>query len=137
MEKTILAQSFFETDRPGSEETGNRIIEGLNSIGNSNWGQNFMNSGSQDFKGVINVVISSIFNPLIILFLGLAIVYFLWGVLKYVRHGESESDRTEGIMMMTYGIVAIFVMISVWGLVTILINTFGLDTRLPPVPTLQ
>lgn len=96
-----------------------------------------MNSGSQDFKGVINVVISSIFNPLIILFLGLAIVYFLWGVLKYVRHGESESDRTEGIMMMTYGIVAIFVMISVWGLVTILINTFGLDTRLPPVPTLQ
>ena len=66
-----------------------------------------------------------------------AAVYFMYGVLTYVRRGEDEGDRAKGISMMWYGIVAIFVMISVWGLVYILINTFNLDTSAPPIPKLQ
>lgn len=95
------------------------------------------NSSGQDFQDIVNLVISTILNPLILLFLGLAVVYFMWGVFKYVGKGESESDRREGANMMMYGIVAIFVMVSVWGLVTILINTFGLSTSVPQPPALK
>jgi len=144
MKEQLLAQGgFFETGRPGSEDTGRLMTEALDTVRNSNWGQRVTqalsggNSGGQDFQDIVNLVISTILNPLILLFLGLAVVYFMWGVFKYVGKGESESDRREGANMMMYGIVAIFVMVSVWGLVTILINTFGLSTSVPTVPALK
>jgi hypothetical protein len=113
------------------------IFNRLQRAGNSALGTGGGNSGGQDFQDIVNLVISTILNPLILLFLGLAVVYFMWGVFKYVGKGESESDRREGAQMMMYGIVAIFVMVSVWGLVTILINTFGLDPSVPNVPALK
>ena len=119
------------TDPSGSS---NPLRDSLSNFNISNLGGG---SGGQDFQNIVNLVISTILNPLILLFLGLAVVYFMWGVFKYVGKGESESDRREGAQMMMYGIVAIFVMVSVWGLVTILINTFGLSTSVPTVPALK
>jgi len=119
------------TDPSGSS---NPLRDSLSNFNISNLGGG---SGGQDFQNIVNLVISTILNPLILLFLGLAVVYFMWGVFKYVGKGESESDRREGAQMMMYGIVAIFVMVSVWGLVTILINTFGLSTSVPKPPALK
>ena len=65
----------------------------------------------------------------------------MWGVLRYVTAGESEDKMKEGKNMMIYGIIALFVMISVFGLVRILLNTFaqggaqGFDFALPKLPT--
>lgn len=129
---------------PNFRETSNNSGGGLNlidrlgdlNISNSG-GSSGGSSGGKDFKGIVGIIISSIFNPLVLLFLGLAVLYFMWGVLKYVRRGESDSDAAEGAKMMAYGIFAIFVMISVWGLVTILVNTFGLETSALPPPALK
>lgn len=92
--------------------------------------------GSKTFEGIVNLVIQNILDPVIILLLALALVYFMWGVLLYVNKGSEGGDRTKGIQMMSYGILAIFVMVSVWGLVYILINTFDLNNAKPPVPKL-
>jgi len=92
--------------------------------------------GGKDFADIIDIIINSVLNPVVILLLGLALVYFMWGVFKYVNRGGEEGDRVQGAQMMWYGIIAIFVMVSVWGLVYILINTFDLDTSKPPIPEL-
>ena len=92
--------------------------------------------GSKNFEGIVTLVIQNILDPVIILLLALALVYFMWGVLLYVNKGSEGGDRTKGIQMMSYGILAIFVMVSVWGLVYILINTFSLDNNKPPIPKL-
>ena len=57
-----------------------------------------------------------------------AILFFLWGVLKYVASGDEEDKRSEGRHMMVNGIIAIFVMVSIWGLVALLTETFLLDS---------
>jgi hypothetical protein len=76
------------------------------------------------FAELINSIIASVVNPLIVLVSSLAVLYFLWGVSKYILHSGNEEKRAEGYQMMIYGIIALFVMVSVWGLVGVLANTF-------------
>ena len=60
--------------------------------------------------------------------IGLAVIVFLWGVLKFILNASNEEKKGEGKMMMVYGIIGIVVMISVWGLVGFVQQTFGLQT---------
>ncbi len=64
---------------------------------------------------------------LIPIVIALALLYFLWGVAKFVLAAGKEDARTEAKQMMLWGIIALFVMVSVWGLVEFLGNTFGVD----------
>lgn len=68
-----------------------------------------------------------ILNMLIPVLIVLALIAFIFGVVKYLFLSQGQPDqRAEGAKFMTYGVVALFVMISVWGLVAILQNTvFG------------
>ncbi len=93
-----------------------------------------MPNGNPDFASLVSLVIGSVFSPLTGLLIGAAVVYFLAGVLKYVRQVSDDKAREEGRKMMLYGIVALFVMISVWGLVNVLRGTFLLEDYSPPVP---
>jgi hypothetical protein len=55
----------------------------------------------------------------------LAPLTFLWGMFQLVRSG-SEQSRKEGIQIIVFGVIALFVMVSVWGLVNLLRRTTGL-----------
>jgi uncharacterized membrane protein YidH (DUF202 family) len=61
--------------------------------------------------------------PIII---GFALIAFLWGILKYLVSGSDEKQREESKMFMLWGIIGLAVMVSVWGLVSILANLFGM-----------
>ncbi|MBI2096419.1 MAG: hypothetical protein HYT43_02185 [Candidatus Taylorbacteria bacterium] len=67
------------------------------------------------FIGVLDKVI-----PLIVT---LAVVTFMWGLLKYVRAGGSEDKIKEARDYIFYGIIGLAVMVSVWGLVKIVNRT--------------
>lgn len=88
-----------------------------------------LEDGIQSILDIINLLI-----PLII---GLAILYFLWGVLQYVTKGNEKEGREEAKWIMIWGIIAIFVMVSVWGLVNILHKTFGLDNSPAELPSIH
>ena len=80
-----------------------------------------------NFAQLVDKIVTSVFDPIILLISGLAVIYFLIGVLKYIQSTDNEEKRKEGITMMTYGIIGLFVMVAFWGLVTVLKNTFNLD----------
>ena len=82
---------------------------------------------TDNFSSLVNKFISGVLTPLIYLFVAGGVVYFLAGVLKYMRKASDEKEREEGRKMMLYGIIALFVMVSVWGLVRVLQGTFVLD----------
>lgn len=63
-----------------------------------------------------------------------AIIAFIWGVITYVMGKGDPKVLEKGRWYMVWGIVALFVMISVWGLVKVLGNTFGVNTILPLLP---
>ena len=72
--------------------------------------------------------------PLLIL---AALVLFLFGIVRLFFFKSDGADGKKNRDFVLYGIVALFVMVSVWGLVNILRSTFSLDNRnVPPPPAI-
>ena len=79
------------------------------------------------FAGVLQYlarVLESVILPLLI---GFTVVFFLWGLLKYVGSGADEKTREEGKNVMVYGVVSLFVIVSVWGLINFLVSSIFTD----------
>ncbi len=64
----------------------------------------------------------------------LAFVVFLWGVFKFIRSSE-KTDKEEGKQFIFMGLIGLFVMVSVWGIIKIATTTFGIDTAVPMLQT--
>jgi len=62
--------------------------------------------------------------------IGLALLTFLWGVMKYGT-SRDEATRKESIAVITNGLIVLFVMVSVWGLVALFGDFFGLNLHGP------
>jgi len=86
--------------------------------------------------GLLNwiIYIASRALPLLIL---AALVLFLYGIVKRFFWGKDAADRGEAGKFILWGIVALFVMVSVWGLVNVLKTSFNLDNNnIPTAPTI-
>jgi hypothetical protein len=83
--------------------------------------------------GLLNwvIYIASRALPLLIL---AALVLFLYGIVKRFFWAKEGADRAEAGKFILWGIVALFVMVSVWGLVNVLRGSFNLDNSNIPVP---
>ena len=88
-----------------------------------------------DIPGVFDFA-NGLLNILSSFFIALAVIFFLYGVVKFVFAADDEEKRKDGRSMMFYGIVAIAVMVSVWALVNILTNTIGTPGTPLPGPKL-
>ena len=77
-------------------------------------------------------IISTIITPLIPLLMGLGLVAFFWGLIKYFTSIENDEEKKKARSLIIYGIIILFVMVSVWGLVNILKNTFFSEGGLDP-----
>ena len=75
------------------------------------------------FGNVVNPIISNIVYPAITLLFGLAVITFVYGVLQMVIKGGDEEARKKGKMMMGYGILGLFIMVSAWGIIYLISNT--------------
>ena len=93
--------------------------------------------GAQSLGGLMGLLdmANQLINRLIPFIITLALLVFLWGILKYVFSSDAEG-RGEAKGYMIWGIIGLFVMVSVWGLVNILVRSLSLDNAAPPAPGL-
>jgi len=71
--------------------------------------------------------LTTIINRIIPLIIGAAMLVFLWGVLRYVLAESDPAKRAEARSYMVWGIIALAVMVSVWGIVRLLQGTLGVS----------
>lgn len=64
-----------------------------------------------------------IIEPLILLLFALALLLFLWGIVVFIAKMDSEDERKKGARHMIWGLVGMFVMLSVYGIVNLIGNT--------------
>ncbi len=81
-------------------------------------------------KTFVGKISTLILNPLIALLFGIATLYFIYGVLQYIWNPDNEEARTTGKQSMIWGIVGMCVMVSVFGIMRLLINSIGADPTL-------
>ena len=78
--------------------------------------------------GIIDAGYGIVTGVLIPLAFSLCLLYFFWGVAKYIK---SEGDgKGEGKQIMIWGVVGLFVAFSIWGIIVFIRNEFGL-TNVP------
>lgn len=77
-----------------------------------------------DFKGLVYFIISDFIEPSITVIFSLAIVYFLWNIAEVIRKSGDPKELATLKDKAFWGVVTIFVMGSLWGLVKILETTF-------------
>lgn len=82
--------------------------------------------------------LTELINDLIPFAIGIGVLIFIFGLIKYVTAGADEDGRKGARDTIIWGIVVIFVMTAVWGLVNVIDNTLNLDNtaprELPEVP---
>lgn len=84
-------------------------------------------------QGILNYITCIIGNSVVPLLFAIAVVSFIWGAIKFfIIDADEEAKREQGRQFMLWGIIALAVMISVWGLVKVLAVTFGIDTTFLP-----
>lgn len=64
---------------------------------------------------------SPIFRTLIGIFVLLIFLYFFWGLVDYIRKDDASLEDAKKRMM--WGVVGIFVLVSMWGLLFFLQTT--------------
>ncbi|HEY4515707.1 MAG TPA: hypothetical protein VJH67_00790 [Candidatus Paceibacterota bacterium] len=70
-----------------------------------------------------------ILNPVIILGFVVATAVFFFGVAKFIASSDDDTKREEGKKSIVYGIVGMFIMFSVYGIVNFVLNTFGIPNQ--------
>ena len=78
-----------------------------------------------------------IINPLILFLFALAVVYFLWGVLEFLMNQGNDEKKTSGKSHMLWGIVGIVIMMGVWTILGMIINTFNIEEVNPKEGTVS
>lgn len=82
--------------------------------------------------GALNWVIYIAGRALPLLILA-ALVLFLFGIVKRFFWAKDTVDKGEAGRYILWGVVALFVMVSVWGLVNVLRSSFNLDNSNVPI----
>ncbi len=143
MKKTLLALSliasscFFayaqvqigqvqintQTGQYGAQGTVNGIPV---SIGNTSLGSLFSNN-QNGLLGLLALA-QTILSRLVPFLVGLAVVVFFWFLVEFIWKGrDNPAKQKEALSGMGWSILAIFVMVSVWGIIAFIGNIFGIN----------
>lgn len=90
-----------------------------------------------DFKGLISFIITSFITPAITLIFSAAVVFFLWNMMEVIRKSDQPEELEKFKSKAVWGIIAIAVMSSMWGLVNFVTSSLKPNTAPATVPQLK
>jgi hypothetical protein len=74
---------------------------------------------------VLQNVITEIFNPMYKLAVGLATVYFFYGVYQFILNLNDPEKKNIGKDHLLYGTIGLFIILSVGGILRFFNDIFG------------
>lgn len=87
------------------------------------------------FRDLMQTFVTIMGNAMSLLY-AVAFAGFFWGIMLFVLNGNDERKRAEGKQWIKWSIIALFVMLTLWGIVGVLTDTFNISTPvIPQLPT--
>ena len=77
----------------------------------------------QNFFDQVGALLTSLLPILVTL----AVVLFFWGLAVFIFSAGNEDGRERGKQIMIWGVIALFIIVSIWGIVAFLGNLFGIE----------
>jgi predicted cobalt transporter CbtA len=81
-------------------------------------------------SNIIAKITSEILQPAAEVVFAAGFLLFLWGLVKFLYNLNEGGENQEGKDHMIWGIVGMVIMVSIWSIISLITNTFGLgDAR--------
>lgn len=80
-----------------------------------------------DFKSLIFLFVD-LLNDAIMILVALGLLVFIWGLAKFILSAGDTKAHDTGKALMTWGLLGLFVMGSIWGILGFLSGEFGFGT---------
>ena len=91
-----------------------------------------------NFSDLVNILVDLIDTAIPVL-VSAAVLVFFWGLAKFIRNSGNEKSHTDGRNLMIWGVIGLFVMVTVWGLVRFTQSSLGIvsgpSLGIPLLPT--
>jgi succinate dehydrogenase/fumarate reductase cytochrome b subunit len=81
-------------------------------------------------SNLIDKLVDYIIDPIILLIFAAGFFLFVWGIVQFLWKLD-EGAQNDGKRHMLWGIVGMLVMVSVYGIITLIDETFDLDIASP------
>jgi len=75
---------------------------------------------------LLGKIANLILNPLIVLGFTVATIFLFYGIAEMIWKSDS-SDLEKNRNNVKYGVIGLFIMFSVYGILRIVLDTFGID----------
>jgi ABC-type phosphate transport system permease subunit len=72
-----------------------------------------------------------IINPILLVIFAGGFFMFMYGLLQFMINMNRGEDTSDGKRHMIYGTIGMFIMVSVYGIISLLDSTFGLNVANP------
>lgn len=92
------------------------------------------NNSMKDVTGIVNWASCLLIKSIVPFLFSLATVAFIWGIIQFYLNPDNEEKRKKGKSFIIGGLIALFVMLSMWGLVAVLTGTFQIKNTMPQFP---
>ncbi len=124
---TTLAFPCYANDGTNAYVGESPCSSGSSAEGSGNGGEKITT-----FGGLLDAL-NGLMNAIVPFLVGLGVFVVIYGVFGYIAHSAEEEKRAEARQFILWGVIFIFLMLSIWGLVNILVNTFEFKRNAPTV----
>jgi Type IV secretion system pilin len=80
---------------------------------------------------LLESAVQIIINPIIQVAFAVATIVFVYGVFEFIRGADNPEVRKQGQQHILWGLIGLAIMVSVFTIIDILLNTLGAKT--PPI----
>lgn len=91
----------------------------------------------QNLNDVVEWLLSLVNGFILPFLVAVALIAFFWRNIVALAKKDELASKAEMKWYLFWGIIALFAMVSVWGLVGILADIFGIDNAIPQLGTGQ
>lgn len=110
----IYASSFVISFAAGSNTPSAKVVKATSNIKDKTLGQ------------LVTDTLMLLSQYVLKLLLAIIVLVFMYGLMKYMFKGQgSDTARAEGRKLMLWGVIGIFVITSLWGIVAIFASLVG------------
>jgi hypothetical protein len=75
--------------------------------------------------------LTSLGNVFIGILIALSVIFIIWHAVMFIINAAAPEERNKHGVGILWGIAGLAIILSIWGLVAILTNTFRTDNRTP------
>jgi len=78
----------------------------------------------------VQTIITAFTNALgglVVVAAAIALMVFIWGIVLFVARSGDENAVQEGKKRMMWGVIGLFLIVSIWGLINLLMEMFGVE----------